>query len=170
MSDQSLPPELAAFEARLAALAPQAGGLDRDELMYRAGWAAAEAALVAQAAETAHQVELAARERAAPPERAWVWRTATLVLALIVLAFVVVHLAPRTPEVVQPQPPTQQKNLAAGPADPPADSPHGEYLRLRELVIEKGLEGLGSPTSVTTSSDPPATNDYRQLRRDLLGT
>jgi hypothetical protein len=35
-----LPDELAACEARLAALAPPASRIDRDELLYRAGWAA----------------------------------------------------------------------------------------------------------------------------------
>lgn len=170
MSDQSLPPELAAFEARLAALAPQAGGPDRGELMYRAGWAAAEAALTANASEATDQVELAARERAETPERAWVWRTSTVVLALVLLAFVIVQLTPRKSDVARPSPPSPPENVAIAPADAPAGSPHGEYLQLRELVIEKGLEGLGSSTSVTTSSNPPATNDYRQLRRDLLGT
>ena len=38
-----LPDELAAFEAALAARALPAPRIDRDQLMYRAGWAACEA-------------------------------------------------------------------------------------------------------------------------------
>ncbi len=41
MSDElRLPDELAACEARLAARLLPASGIDRDQLMYRAGWAA----------------------------------------------------------------------------------------------------------------------------------
>jgi hypothetical protein len=44
MSDElRLPDDLAALEARLAAQSLPASGLSRDELMYRAGWAACEA-------------------------------------------------------------------------------------------------------------------------------
>lgn len=47
MSDElKLPADLAACEARLAAQPLPALSLNRDELMYRAGWAAAEAARV----------------------------------------------------------------------------------------------------------------------------
>lgn len=45
MSDElKLPEELAAFEALLAAKPLAAAGVDRDELMYRAGWAACQTA------------------------------------------------------------------------------------------------------------------------------
>src|SRR5690606_26157913 len=44
MADEMrLPEELAAFEALLAARALPASRLDRDQVMYRAGWAACEA-------------------------------------------------------------------------------------------------------------------------------
>ena len=44
MSDElRLPDELAATEARLAAMSLAPSGINRDELMYRAGWAACEA-------------------------------------------------------------------------------------------------------------------------------
>lgn len=44
MSDElRLPDDLAALEARLAAQSLPASGVNRDELMYRAGWAACEA-------------------------------------------------------------------------------------------------------------------------------
>ncbi len=46
MSDElRLPDDLAACEARLAAQSLPASGINRDELMYRAGWAACEARL-----------------------------------------------------------------------------------------------------------------------------
>ncbi len=46
MSDElRLPDDLAACEAQLAAKLPPATGINRDELMYRAGWAACEARL-----------------------------------------------------------------------------------------------------------------------------
>lgn len=44
--DLRLPDELAALEALLAAKPLAAAGIDRDQLMYRAGWAACEAALM----------------------------------------------------------------------------------------------------------------------------
>jgi hypothetical protein len=47
MSDElRLPDDLAACEARLAAQALPATGIDRDQLLYRAGWAACEARFV----------------------------------------------------------------------------------------------------------------------------
>lgn len=47
MSDEmKLPDELAACEARLAALPLAAARVDRDELMFRAGWAAGHAAVL----------------------------------------------------------------------------------------------------------------------------
>jgi hypothetical protein len=48
MSDElRLPDDLAACEARLAARSPAPTQLDRDQLMYQAGWAACEASLAA---------------------------------------------------------------------------------------------------------------------------
>jgi hypothetical protein len=48
MSDElRLPDDLAACEARLAAEALPATGIDRDQLLYRAGWSACEARFVA---------------------------------------------------------------------------------------------------------------------------
>jgi hypothetical protein len=48
MSDElRLPDDLAACEAQLAAQSLPASGIDRDQLMYRAGWAACEAHLAA---------------------------------------------------------------------------------------------------------------------------
>jgi hypothetical protein len=48
MSDElRLPDDLAACEARLAARSPAPTQIDRDQLMYQAGWAACEASLAA---------------------------------------------------------------------------------------------------------------------------
>ncbi|NOY29687.1 MAG: hypothetical protein GXP28_05790 [Planctomycetes bacterium] len=62
----NLPPELAGFEARLRAEPLAASGVDRDGLMYQAGWAAAEASR----------------------KSGWLWPTTSVVLAasVVVLA------------------------------------------------------------------------------------
>src|SRR5687768_9904476 len=69
-----LPSDLESLEADLAALAPTTGALNRDELMYRAGWEACAAARVPLALPVRYT-------RAA----AWVWPLSTAGLLLISL-------------------------------------------------------------------------------------
>jgi hypothetical protein len=79
MSDElRLPDDLAACEARLAAIVPPATGIDRDQLMYRAGWAAG--------AETARLARVNARRVEGGVIAAWSLTSAALAASLAVMA------------------------------------------------------------------------------------
>lgn len=114
-AEEPLKPELAAIQAALAALTPQAAGLDRDRVMYLAGRAAACQP---------------ARRRAA----AWLWPCATA--ASLMLAAVLGLRGPR------PSEPAQVAAFAPSPYQPDANT----YLRLRELVLARGVDALPEPT------------------------
>lgn len=65
-----LTPELAELEDRLRNLAPTASTVDREALMYRAGWEAAEAAL---------------QTRRLPATKLWIWPATSAALAAALL-------------------------------------------------------------------------------------
>ena len=79
--DLRLPDELAAYEARLAATPLAASTLGRDELLYRAGWAAAEAELARRAAATVVAAPLGTSRRVTA---AWSAASAALAACLAV--------------------------------------------------------------------------------------
>jgi hypothetical protein len=150
-----LPAELKSLAADLAALAPSSGGVNRDELMYRAGWEARAAASPA-----VHSTRL----RAAM----WLWplSTAALVLIAAVLSILLAtrELAVQVVYVEKPQtssveaekqlvPATEYADLTRQPllspsSERPAPTGH-DYLSLRERILAFGVDML------PTSSDEP---------------
>lgn len=77
-----LPEELAALEALLAAKPLAATGIDRDQLMYRAGWAACEAQVSSPALQGGAREGILDRRRIAT----WSFASASLAAAIAVTA------------------------------------------------------------------------------------
>lgn len=168
---EHLTPDLRAFEAALAALAPKAAALDRDRLMYEAG-----------------RASLAPLH---PPHRGWAWPAAfsamsalaaSLLLALVLRPPTVVERVVRraaTATVVE----TQQRDepaigegslvqaggaLTAQPTDARAHQPAPEpsYLDLRDRVLAMGIDTWQPPARLAqTESQPQPT--YRELLIEL---
>jgi hypothetical protein len=147
--------EVNAIEAALAALTPLPGRIDRDQLMFRAGQAAA-------------------------PRRHWFWPSATAALAVVSASLVAAWClwpAPQTVEqmvsrrVVQPPPAPPRATLPAelqpteAVVSTPADyaSPRGP-LTLQDQVLRWGLDGLPDLPPVPPVHEQPLTVD------SLLGT
>ena len=186
-----LPLELKSLEADLAALAPDSGGLKRDELMYRAGWAACEAAIVP--AGTSAQSN---RRRT----MGWLWPLTTAGLVLL-SATLGIALATRETQLVviteatPPDSKTKAKQDAsdAAPAMLPARSEpfamalgsrvrptifdrspapvRDGYLSLRDRVLAFGIDVLPSYAAATLPNDARADGQsrYGTLMGQLLG-
>jgi hypothetical protein len=109
-----LPDHLAACEARLAAQPLAASPLNRDELMYRAGWAAAEAALARSGASSP---PVAGGKRTA-----LAWSLACSAVAASIAVAMTLSLAARYsgPPVASAPPETP---LVASPGDRPKAAP-----------------------------------------------
>ena len=164
-----LPPELKSLAADLAALAPSGGGVNRDELMYRAGWEACAATSPA-----VHSV----RQRAAR----WLWplSTAALVLVATTLGVALATREPAVQIVYVEKPPsgieterqmvsatehvvlTRQSLLSpSGMTKRPAGTGH-DYLSLRERILAFGVDRLPA-----TSDEP--LQDVTPLRDSRYG-
>jgi hypothetical protein len=165
-----LPPDLKSLAADLAALAPSSGGVNRDELMYRAGWEACAATSPA-----VHSM----RQRTAM----WLWPLSTAALVLVA-ATLVVALATREAAVqvvyiekpqtlsveAEKQNASAVENVAVARQPLLATSrmnarPAGtgnDYLSLRERILAFGVDMLPA------SSDEPL-QDVTPLRDSRYG-
>ncbi len=146
-------PALDALAGALRGLAPRAGGLDRDRLMFRAG-------------------------RASAPRR-WAWPLATAVSAAAALALgVLLWARPEPPARVVEHvvslpaeaPPRAPDDPAASPGAPDT-VPGGaglagwaSYLQLLPRVARLGLDGLPAPKEPQQREAPPTFEDlWRSL-------
>jgi len=146
MSEERLSPELSAIEAALASLAPGPSRVDRDRVMFLAGQAAARTA-----GKTRGRIG------------GWLWPAATAA-SLLLAATLGAALALR---------PAQQ--IASVPQEPVPATVDGqqrvgvEYLTLRRLVLERGVDALPEPAGEIGRAKPasaagPASRDMlRQL-------
>ena len=196
---QSEPPDdLKSLEADLAALTPSTGALNRDELMYRAGWEACATAARVPLAPPVQSVPLALPVQGVPlalPVRvpAWLWPLSTAGLLLVSFtlgALLATRTDPeprvvyveRQADVIAKNEQTQPRSAAApniavhdsASALPipvtrrPGSGDH--YLALRERVLAFGVEVL-----LTTTPLPPSSSETRSDSRygamigDLLG-
>jgi hypothetical protein len=173
-----LPSDLKSLAADLAALTPSSGGVNRDELMYRAGW---EAGAATSWATPSTMLRAAA----------WLWPLSTAALVLIAAALSIV-LATREPEVqlvYVEKPPTlnvEAENHNASAADhipvaQPLLSPSGmfawsarqgnDYLSLRERVLAFGVDMLPASSDDALSDVTPPMRDsrYGALMGELRG-
>ena len=139
MSDElRLPDELAACEAHLAGEPLPAVGINRDELLYRAGWVAAEAAIERRLAMPVTSKELSKQGSSRFGTTA-AWSLASAVVAAS-LAVVVTHFAMSRPGAVLLQ------DDAVGSQRPSAD-----------IAAAAPLEPT-RPQVARVADDPPRTN------------
>lgn len=147
------------FEARLAAVRPPAVQIDRDRLMYEAGWAAAEARLA----------------RPMPPANHW-WKAASAVSTLAAVALLAVVLQrptltassgaaseeanTTTPstlvEAADPVEgrPAPERRPAPPWTAPQRPTPSAPYLALRQAVVAGQFEDVDADAAVTPVSGP----------------
>jgi hypothetical protein len=177
-----LPSDLKSIEADLAALAPRSGALNRDELMYRAGWAACAAADASPVAVSANKGR---------GGLAWLWplTTAGLVLVSATLGMVLATRGPQV-EVVYVEKPESRSNetekerastkaptlpvrddriasiqerlpLRSAAIDRPQMRLGNDYLSLRERVLAFGVDVLPSSSAAALPNESPAVGDSR---------
>jgi hypothetical protein len=147
-------PRREGIEGQLARLQPLPGGLNRDELLFRAGqvsvrrrawfWPAASASMTAVAAVLA--VMLLVRPEPRPVER----------------IVVVERPAPPAPETPSPRP--EEGHFVHHDED--RGAVQADYLRLRDQVVRWGADALPSPPPAPPFG--PAPDAMLELReRDL---
>ena len=176
-------PEMNALEAALSALAPAPSRVDRDELMFRAGAAAAESS-----------ASPGARSNSRPA--AWLWPLSTAASTLLAATLGVVyggsggqriverpvaHPVERIVERIVEVPVYIATSAADGSptasvsrsssfwplSTTPIGSSTGSYLQLRDTALARGVDSLSYlQGSRATDSAPPSS--YSDLRRDLL--
>ena len=156
------------FEARLAALRPAEPEIDRDHLMYEAGWAAAEARLTDS-----------------PSGSPTVWKLATAASSLAAAALLVVVVnrpaSPVAQASVNLTPAPSTLNANANDVEPPrqtptrrraglAPAPAAPYLALRHAAITGRLDAFDRPTTRTSEASRPvrAPSTTRNLMEELL--
>jgi hypothetical protein len=128
MSHETNDPGLKAFEAALAALTPAAPRFDRDATLYRAGQAAAR-------------------------PRSWLWPGAASCFALLAGTFGLTLLlqAPPEPIIRFVQAPADEQR-SQPPVHAAVDPPR--YLRLRDRVVETGVDDLPSVPAYVSEPSP----------------
>lgn len=128
-----LPDELAACEARLAALALPAAAINRDELLFRAGWAAHDAASPTSAVGRA----------------GWTSHALAAAVAAVVATIITLRMAPSE------QAPGGATPLAENTAEKAAARGVGA-ARERDLVADEGWSGRIRPIVVRRGIDVDA--------------
>ena len=161
MSDEyDLPSELANFEAQLRQEPLPATGIDRDRLMYQAGWAAAESV----------------------QQRNWLWPATSggLAASLLVLAGLLILGTEKPPRMVSVQttPLPVESSVATSRPQAPSLSLHQRpprqwnenlpllVMRDRALRMEFDEPATASWTNDDSSTEPTTA---RQLLQELLG-
>lgn len=184
--DNSLNSAARETERLLKQFQPVPASLDRDQLMFRAGQAAAHAAI---------QVA----NRPAASLSAWLWPASTAAMTGIAacltfaLALQLYHAPNSAQEIVQHQPAAPQaaagKNLLKDDATPPVVSeqpdvvakherresvpaslalPSGSMLRMRNVALSFGVDALplGSRSHATALATPSATSTWSELENN----
>jgi len=146
----------------LAGFAPAPAQIDRDQLMFRAGRAAAGGITVSPRASTA-----------------WMWPASSAALAAVSLSLAVaLFIGPSsTPEIVYRDRPTANSSVMQTAALPQWDDAHrspagfhvppDNYVRTREVALRMGLDAIGAPSGSGVISDSGAT--YGRLLSELDG-
>jgi hypothetical protein len=189
--------ELKAVEQSLRSLEPSETGVNRDRLMYQAGWGACESAMnrATPAPTVAARADGNARQA-----RTWLW-PATSAALLLVSATLATVLVTREPEkeivyayasqqatenataVRQPAPIESRPNAVVAPA--PSESswldmlqsfanistrPSDNYFTLRSRVLTFGVDVLPSAGATHSATKSPLSSpSYAEMRGALLG-
>jgi hypothetical protein len=178
-AEPGLTPGLKAIEGRLARLVPAGTGIDRDQLMYEAGRAAA----------------LAMREPSPGPSlqgrgNVWVWRgmSAFMTAASLMLGTMLVWqhhsfevaLQQRNQPVIAPQMASDQQTVALPPLAAPDIStanwialrqPATGYLGLRFTALTRGLDAIdseGSEGNASGASQLQMERNQRDIMNDFF--
>lgn len=136
--EEGLTPAEREFEAALAGLQPTGASIDRDQMMYRAGYAAGN-------------------------RRSRIWQGATVVLAIAFAGTLAMRTLVSTPDAYRQMAnsPSSTQRMMVVVDDARTDTPRSagtcSYLTLRNEVLEKGLVALPSPRTGSTSDEPPLT-------------
>jgi hypothetical protein len=147
MSNESerLPHELSAVDAALRQLQPAAIGLDRDRLMYLAGQASAATA--------------SGKRRY---RNSWALSTAALLLLSLTLAGILVARGPS--QLVIYVESSNPNDLAAvtwlDHLDGSSDGGNANYLKLRDLVVARGVDALPAARSSQRNQSAPALTPF----------
>jgi hypothetical protein len=170
--------DLAACEARLASQPLAASGLDRDQLMYRAGWAAREAS---QVAASRAPVDREPRQRSVAG-----WSLTSAAVAASLAVIVTFQWRPAVDRKVAAKSPNAESSLPTIPAEAPPptstvitvmeSSPAPRrarqldigLFRLRRQALRGDLSEPAGIASLTVDSAPPAPQTALELRQELL--
>jgi hypothetical protein len=177
MSDElRLPDHLAACEAQLAAQVLPASGINRDELMYRAGWAAG--------AETARLAVVSP-----PPSRGGIiasWSLASAAVAASIAVIVMLQLRPNEPPAVVAIPADARPQIAADVIGPSrSELPRVEFahaspkslsngrlntglIALRQRAITNAWADTANVAATTGAAAAPTPQTARDLMQELL--
>jgi hypothetical protein len=188
MSDElRLPDHLAACEARLAAQMLPASGINRDELLYRAGWAAgAETARLAVVNPPPLKVEEGPRRRGARGGNTAAWSLISAAVAASIAVMVTLQLRPNESHAVVAIPADAHPQFAAETVEPrPSQLPRVEFAHatpksLSSNRINTGLIALrqrvmtnawAEPTNIASNTGEaaaPSPQTARDLMQELL--
>lgn len=159
--DANLSAELIEVESALQRFAPSPVTVNRDELMYRAGWEAAKI------------------QKASSRTNLRIWQSAAGALAASLLFVLMQTADPKVPEpsVIDSQPlvaATRHEETASVPKSPPPRYVQTSYLRstapllvMRSRALNQDFSELpASAISVSVSTPPVVTN--RQLLEEFL--
>lgn len=139
--EDELTPAEAEFEATLAGLQPAGASINRDQLMYQAGYKAGR-------------------------RRNRFWQGATALLAVGLAASLamqgLLHREQGSLQAHNPSPTPHQAVFAENDGLPEHtqdlySTSTSNYIALRNAVLEKGLAALPCPETGSTSDDPPLT-------------
>jgi len=160
-TEPDLPSELMSFEAQLRRQSLPACRVDRDELMYEAGWAAAEASR----------------------QKNWLWPATSVVLAASVLALAAFLVRgpeePRTIVAAEVATPQTEKKTSVPPvaSDPPRYPlrwiPRSPFLAMRDRALRMEFDepvSFVEPLSFVEIDDDyaPKALTARELMQEFL--
>jgi hypothetical protein len=147
MSEPIPDAELAALQTALTRLSPAPDGINVAQLMFRAG-------------------------QASVPRRGWAWPGATALSLLLATGLgVVLALRPEPPVVerfvmipmaatqAEPSPGQEPAALVLGAPPRESQAAKGDSLKLRQLVLTRGLDALPAPSPWPDTAPPPRNLD-----------
>ncbi len=170
---EHLTPELRAFEAALASLAPRPSALDRDRLMYEAGRASVGAMPVAPTSRWAWPVAFSGMSAVAASLFLALWLRPPAVVERVVQRAVSEEIGQPNPSdvdnqaivpasIVQTSDESRERRPESPLHRPPASS-EPSYFDLRDRVLAMGIDAWQPPSHVA-----PAENQSQPTYRDLL--
>jgi len=182
MSDElRLPDDLAACEARLAAQPLPGARIDRDQLLYRAGWAACESRL---AALTPHPSKGRARGGISSPRSIAAWSLTSAAVAASLAVVITLQWQPAGVRDMAANSSDARRALAAAPANP-VDVSHVEIVDADSSSARTGQIDVGifaqrsqalksiwmEPTeavALASEGETQAAKTARELMQELL--